>query len=140
MSPSDPKSRSSEPVAKLFGRSRDPIGGPPDLKRFFESYDEYFREADDHGIHTERLIAGFSRGDNAEELSQAFSLVMKRLPSTDPSLTPAMSPTTSYSPRRINSPRSTATSWCCLRSVSVSVPAATDRGPRQQRRPGRPAS
>jgi hypothetical protein len=76
MSSLDPKSKASE---RLFGRVTDPVGGPPDLVRFFKTYDEYFRNEDEYSTHVEALIAEYSRGDEEDSLRAAFDLVIDKI-------------------------------------------------------------
>jgi hypothetical protein len=76
MSLLDPKSRASE---RLFGRVTDVIGGPPDLNRFFNLYNQYFRQEDEYSMHVEALIAKYSRGDEADALREALDLVIEKI-------------------------------------------------------------
>ncbi|HWI15043.1 MAG TPA: PoNe immunity protein domain-containing protein [Burkholderiales bacterium] len=60
-------------------RVRDPLGGVPDLTRFFDAYERSFRELDDYAVHIDRLIAGYSRGDDKGGLTAAYSTVLDKL-------------------------------------------------------------
>jgi Domain of unknown function (DUF1911) len=64
-------------------RVRDPIGGVPDLSRFFDAYDRYFRELGRYEFHIKRVIAGYSRGDRADQLLKAFSFAVDKLTAAD---------------------------------------------------------
>lgn len=67
----------------MNGRSRDPDAGPPRLERFFGAYDRHFRDAPSYERHLQRLVAGYSRGDGAEELQSAFTRAVQSLEVAD---------------------------------------------------------
>ncbi len=56
----------------------DPVGAP-NLDLYFRNYDEYFRNLRNYPQHLRRLIAGYSRGDSADELRPAFSVVVEKV-------------------------------------------------------------
>jgi hypothetical protein len=58
-------------------RCCDPVGGKPDLPRFFDAYDNHFRVLPGYHHHLRRLLAGYSRGDEAEQLRLAFDHVVE---------------------------------------------------------------
>lgn len=60
-------------------RVTDAVGGTPNLPRFFESYDQHFRDLDDYLVHVERLLAGYSRGDGPDQLREALSTVIEKV-------------------------------------------------------------
>jgi len=54
----------------------DPIGGLPDLDRYFRDYEQYFGGLKYYSGKLRRLMAGYSRGDDPVELRRAFSVVI----------------------------------------------------------------
>jgi hypothetical protein len=64
-------------------RVRDPIGGPPNLERFFTAYERHFRSLDSYEFHVLRVLAGYSRGDSRDELLEAFSFAVRKLTIAD---------------------------------------------------------
>ncbi|MBZ5526084.1 MAG: DUF1911 domain-containing protein [Acidobacteriia bacterium] len=64
----------------------DPLGGPPNLDQFFRDYEQYFRDSDRYEHHLERLIAGYSRGDSADDLRSEFAFVVQKVVETDRSI------------------------------------------------------
>ena len=64
-------------------RVSDPIGGAPDLDRFFKDYEQHFRHLEDYSFALRHLIACYSRGDSAEELRDAFSQVLSKVAATE---------------------------------------------------------
>jgi PoNe immunity protein PoNi len=65
-------------------RVSDPIGGKPDLEKFFSDYERYFRDLDSYEHDLDRIIAGYSRGDSAEELRPAYEFAVKKVIAIDP--------------------------------------------------------
>ncbi len=57
-------------------RVRDPVGGPPDLPRFFTAYDRHFARLPGVRHALQRLIACYSCGDSAAGLRDALDLVV----------------------------------------------------------------
>jgi hypothetical protein len=72
------KSRNSEDFKQSAGRVSDPLG-IPDLKRFFESYREYFEELDDYSVHFDFLVAEYSAGRHRDQLRRALTTVIDKL-------------------------------------------------------------
>jgi PoNe immunity proteins (PoNi), C-terminal len=72
-----------EKVSASAMRVCDPVGGKPDLNRFFYDYERYFRVLDGYHHHLRYLIAGYSRGDQSNELSAAFSFAVAKLVEAD---------------------------------------------------------
>lgn len=64
-------------------RVHDPIGGPPDLDSFFQTYDQHFRGLDSYEYHLQRVTAGYSRGDGPDELRSPFSFAVDKLAKFD---------------------------------------------------------
>jgi hypothetical protein len=60
-------------------RVTDPVGGMPDLQLFFENYDRHFRRLKHYSSHLRWMVARYSRGDSADELRQAFRLVVNKV-------------------------------------------------------------
>jgi hypothetical protein len=72
------------PQAKRQGtRVHDPVGGPPDLPRFFEDYERHFRDSARYEHHLQRVIAGYSRGDGIDTLRSAFAVAVRKLVEAD---------------------------------------------------------
>lgn len=67
-------------------RVHDPIGGPPDLNRYFESYERHFRTLGRYEFHLRRLVAGYSRGDTVDDLRRTFSFVVHEMAAQDEKL------------------------------------------------------
>jgi hypothetical protein len=64
-------------------RVSDPIGGAPDLDRFFQDYERHFKNIEDYSFALRHLIARYSRGDSMEELRGEFSLVLSKVAATE---------------------------------------------------------
>jgi hypothetical protein len=59
-------------------RVRDPVGGPPDLARFFDAYDRHFRDLPGYKHALQRLIACYSLGSPAPALVSALDIVVTK--------------------------------------------------------------
>lgn len=64
-------------------RVHDPIGGQPDLDRYFAAYDRYFHDLAGYEPHLQRLVACYSRGDGPAELRASFSVAVAKLVAAD---------------------------------------------------------
>jgi PoNe immunity protein PoNi len=65
-------------------RVTDPVGGVPDLARFFSDYDKYLRDLNSYEHDLQRIIASYSRGDSAEELRLAYEFAVRKVIAADP--------------------------------------------------------
>lgn len=65
-------------------RVTDQVGGKPELESFFPDYEQYFRGLDSYEHDLDRIIAGYSRGDSAEELRLAYEFVVRKMIAVDP--------------------------------------------------------
>ena len=64
-------------------RVSDPVGGPPNLERFFDEYDAHFRTSTRYEHHLRALVACYSRGDSRQELRRQYAVVVGRVLETD---------------------------------------------------------
>jgi hypothetical protein len=64
-------------------RVTDQVGGKPDLESFFLDYDQYFQALDSYEHDLDRIIAGYSRGDSAEELRLAYEFAVRKVVAVD---------------------------------------------------------
>jgi hypothetical protein len=80
------KSDPNDSQHKLRMRVHDPVGGPPDLDRYVRDYETYFSKVDHFSHHLRRLIAGYSRGEDLNELRTFFSFVIQKVDESEHSL------------------------------------------------------
>jgi Domain of unknown function (DUF1911)/Domain of unknown function (DUF1910) len=60
-------------------RVTDPIGGVPDLDRFFRDYDEHFSRLDHYSYQLRHMTACYSRGDSMRELRAEFPELVRKI-------------------------------------------------------------
>lgn len=64
-------------------RVYDPIGGAPDLERYFHDYDAYFRDLTHYTQQLRHMVARYSRGDSLGELREEFPELVRKIVLTD---------------------------------------------------------
>lgn len=77
------RSHHSEGSASEGLRVKDPVGGVPDLTRFFRDYDAHFSGLEHYSYQLRHMIARYSHGDSLADIRQEFPELVHKIALTD---------------------------------------------------------
>jgi PoNe immunity proteins (PoNi), C-terminal/PoNe immunity protein (PoNi), N-terminal len=77
------RSRHSEGNANPGIRVKDPVGGVPDLARFFRDYDAHFSSLDHYSYQLRHMTARYSRGDSLDDIRREFPELVHKIALTE---------------------------------------------------------
>ena len=77
------RSRHSEEIANARIRVKDPVGGVPDLARFFRSYEAHFAGLDHYSYQLRHMTARYSRGDSLGDIRREFPELIHKIALTE---------------------------------------------------------
>lgn len=76
-------SRHSEGNTNAGIRVKDPVGGVPDLARFFRDYDAHFSSLDYYSYQLRHMTARYSRGDSLDDIRREFPELVHKIALTE---------------------------------------------------------